>query len=159
MIKYHIEEFIESAYAECRASTDIGDQMHRRAIAGRPLVVHVHGWDETANAREGGMAVTLRVEGQYVDRGNRFTGETRAEANEFADAVRAALAEMAPPVPGPIDAVKPAEIIAARAASGLTQTAAAAILGKSLACWQKWENGTRRMDPILLAHFKRETGQ
>lgn len=92
------KEFIDSAYAECQATTDIGDQMHRRAIAGRPLRVHVHAWDTTANNRNGGMAVTLRIDGQYVDRGDRFVAETRASAKEFADAVRIALADMPPPV-------------------------------------------------------------
>lgn len=106
-----VAEFIESAYAACQSATDEGDQMHRRAITGRNLVVHVHAWDKTANNRDGGMAVTLRIDGQYVDRGHRFTAETRALANEFADSVRSVLAKMPPPIPGdPCGPGRPAEM-------------------------------------------------
>ena len=41
-------EFIQAAYAEVQALTDEGDQMHRRAVRGKPLYVHLHGWDKTA---------------------------------------------------------------------------------------------------------------
>lgn len=101
-------EFIQAAYTEVRALTDDGDQMHRRAVRGKPLAVHLHGWDKTARERPapggmtellGGRAVTLRVAGQYMDRGFRVTCESTEAARKFADAVTATLAEMLPPVP------------------------------------------------------------
>jgi len=101
-------EFIQSAYAEVQALTDESDQMHRRAVRGKPLVVHLHGWDKTARERpapggmtelQGGRAVTLRVQGQYVDRGFRVTCDSTEAAQKFADAVSAALDSMKPPVP------------------------------------------------------------
>lgn len=88
-------EFIHAAYSEVQALTDEGDQMHRRAVRGKPLYVHLHGWDKTAGVR----AVTLRVQGQYMDRGVRVTCESTAEARKFADAVAAALEMVPPPVP------------------------------------------------------------
>ena len=101
-------EFIQAAYAEVQALTDEGDQMHRRAVRGKPLYVHLHGWDKTARESpapggmtelQGGRAVTLRVQGKYMDRGIRVTCATSAEAQAFADAVAAALDRMPPPVP------------------------------------------------------------
>lgn len=52
----------------------------------------------------------------------------------------------------------PAQIIATRKAAGLTQTAAAALIGKSLGAWQKWESPVgmvnhRKMDPALFKLF------
>ncbi len=93
-------EFVEAGYADVQALSDVGTQMHRRSVRGRPLVVHVHAWDATANGRNGGMPVTLRVDGQYVDRGERYRAPTRSDAGRFADEVRALLAGMEPPVPG-----------------------------------------------------------
>jgi|JI6StandDraft_1071083.scaffolds.fasta_scaffold426236_2 hypothetical protein len=101
-------EFIQAAYSEVQALTDAGDQMHRRAVKGKPLCVHLHGWDKTARERpafggmtelQGGRAVTLRVQGQYMDRGARVTCESTAEAMKFADAVAAELDKIPPPVP------------------------------------------------------------
>jgi putative transcriptional regulator len=43
----------------------------------------------------------------------------------------------------------PEEIKAARIASGLTQTAAAELIGKTCRAWQYWEVGERPMDPAL----------
>lgn len=40
----------------------------------------------------------------------------------------------------------PAEILAARKAARLTQTAAAAVIYKRLRTWQDWEGGIRKMD-------------
>jgi len=39
----------------------------------------------------------------------------------------------------------PTEIRAAREASGLTQTAAGALIGAKLRTWQDWESGARNM--------------
>lgn len=109
--KSKVLEFIEAAYAECQALKDGGDQLHRRAATGRLLYVHVHGWDKWANNGAGGMAVTLRVDGQYVNRGIRFVAATRENANEFATKVRAALVGMLPPIPGePFTAGRPVEM-------------------------------------------------
>ena len=41
----------------------------------------------------------------------------------------------------------PATIRAARTASGLSQSAAAALIYSSLRSWQAWESGERRMHP------------
>ena len=51
----------------------------------------------------------------------------------------------------------PHEILAAREASGLTQTQAAEVLGYTLSTWQKWEAGTRTMRRVLLDIFRLET--
>ncbi|KWU26391.1 hypothetical protein AS149_25725 [Burkholderia cenocepacia] len=47
----------------------------------------------------------------------------------------------------------PTAIRTAREAAGLTQTAAAALLYKTLRVWQMWEAGDRRMDPALWELF------
>lgn len=47
----------------------------------------------------------------------------------------------------------PAEILAARRAAGLTQTAAAALVHSALRTWQQWEAGDRRMHPGLWELF------
>lgn len=41
----------------------------------------------------------------------------------------------------------------ARAIAGLTQTEAAAIIGKTLRAWQYWEAGERKMDGVLFEMF------
>lgn len=101
-------EFINAAYLDVQSLTDEGDQMHRRAVCGKPLEVHLHGWDKTTGAHpapggmtelRGGRAVSLRVQGQYTDRGVRVTCESTADAIKFADAVTDALGKMPPPVP------------------------------------------------------------
>lgn len=53
----------------------------------------------------------------------------------------------------------PAEIRAARATAGLTQTAAAALIGKPLRTWQGWETAEgvkahRKMDAALWELWK-----
>lgn len=44
---------------------------------------------------------------------------------------------------------KPADIKAARAKAGLTQTAAALVIHSTLRTWQDWESGTSKMHPGL----------
>lgn len=104
---------IRAAYAEVQALTDEGDQLHRRAVVGKPLCVHLHGWDKWANEipagagmseLRGGRTVTLRVQGQCMDRGIRYTAKTTAEAVEFAEDLELALARMPVPVPAAHDA-------------------------------------------------------
>ncbi len=58
----------------------------------------------------------------------------------------------------------PEEIRAAREAAGLTQTAAASLLYRTLRNWQQWESAKespdhRRMDPALWELFKIKTGR
>lgn len=50
----------------------------------------------------------------------------------------------------------PDAIVAARQASGLTQTAAAALVYANLGSWQKWESGARRMHPAFWDLFQRK---
>lgn len=58
-----------------------------------------------------------------------------------------------------MDKPTPAEIRAARATAGLTQTAAAALIGKPLRTWQGWETAEgidshRKMDAALWELWK-----
>lgn len=53
----------------------------------------------------------------------------------------------------------PAEVIAAREASGLTQPAAAAVIYSTLRTWQDWESGARRCHPAFLELFRIKTKQ
>ena len=94
-------QFIESAYAELYAVRQIYDEAqeadaeargHWRAVVGRYLRVHRHAWDKTAWGGYGGSAVTLRVCGQSIDRGYRYTGRSVDEADVFASLVRIYLA-------------------------------------------------------------------
>lgn len=54
---------------------------------------------------------------------------------------------MTPPSP------TPAAIRAARAAAGLTQTQAAALIYCTLRGWQDWEGGKRAMHPVFFEFF------
>lgn len=51
---------------------------------------------------------------------------------------------------GPASTPTPEEIRAARAAAGLTQPQAAALIYSTLRTWQDWESGARRMHPAML---------
>lgn len=95
------ETLIAAAYAGLQALTDDGRQMHRRAVQGRRLVVHVHGWDAWANNGDGGRSIDLRVEGQYLDRGRAYF-RTTADAEAFAAECRRLLAAMPPAVAGDV---------------------------------------------------------
>jgi len=48
----------------------------------------------------------------------------------------------------------PVDIIVARKAAGMTQTAAASIVYSSCRSWQQWEAGDRRMHPAVWELFK-----
>lgn len=52
----------------------------------------------------------------------------------------------------------PAEILAAREAAGLTQTAAAGLLHTSRGAWAQWEAGDRRMHPAFWELFRLKIG-
>lgn len=52
----------------------------------------------------------------------------------------------------------PEQVRAARAAAGLTQTAAAAVVHSTLSGWQRWEQGERKMHPGLWELFQIKTG-
>lgn len=49
--------------------------------------------------------------------------------------------------------ILPAEILDARISAGLTQTAAAELIGKTCRAWQYWESGERKMDAALFELF------
>jgi putative transcriptional regulator len=49
---------------------------------------------------------------------------------------------------------RPPEILAARTASGLTQTEAAELIYCSLRAWQDWEGGQRPMHPAFWELWK-----
>ena len=53
----------------------------------------------------------------------------------------------------------PADVKSARAAVGLTQTQAAALIYKKLLAWQRYESGDRAMDRALYELFMLKTGQ
>lgn len=50
--------------------------------------------------------------------------------------------------------MKPTEVIALRKAAGLTQTAAAKLVRRTLRTWQNWEAGVCRPDPAAIELFK-----
>lgn len=52
----------------------------------------------------------------------------------------------------------PAEIAQARAAAGLTQRQAAALVHGTEAAWRSWESGLRKMHPGLLELFRIKSG-
>lgn len=52
---------------------------------------------------------------------------------------------------------KPAEILAAREAAGLTQQACADLLHTSIRSWQQWEYGERAMHPAFWELFNKKT--
>jgi hypothetical protein len=88
-----------------------GDQMHRRAAAGRALQVHVHGrdiWggqvalsDGTVEAT-GSTKVTLRLDGQSLDKGQPIFCATTAEARAVCDALNEILRNRPEPIPAPL---------------------------------------------------------
>ena len=53
----------------------------------------------------------------------------------------------------------PADVKSTRAAVGLTQTQAAALIYKKLLAWQRYESGNRSMDVALYELFLLKTGQ
>ncbi|HJV73152.1 MAG TPA: helix-turn-helix domain-containing protein [Noviherbaspirillum sp.] len=57
---------------------------------------------------------------------------------------------------GPSSNPAPAEILAARKAAGLSQTAAATLLHTTCRTWQQWEAGDRRMHPAFWELFRRK---
>jgi putative transcriptional regulator len=61
--------------------------------------------------------------------------------------------------PGPASTPTQAQIVAARAAAGLTQSEAAAVIYSTLRTWQDWEGGQRKMNAALLELFQLKTGQ
>jgi putative transcriptional regulator len=55
--------------------------------------------------------------------------------------------------------VRPEDVKAARAASGLTQLEAAPLVYTSVDNWQNWEQGRNNMAPAVLELFLLKTGQ
>lgn len=58
-----------------------------------------------------------------------------------------------PRVTARTDSPKPEAIRAARAAAGLTQAQAGALIYSTMRTWQDWEAGARRMHPALFELF------
>ncbi|WP_043767523.1 hypothetical protein [Algiphilus aromaticivorans] len=77
-IQPYIEEPVELTAGELQAEE------------GRPLTVHVHGWDATAFGGKGGLFVELRYAGAYSGPYKRMV-PSRAEADELASEWRASL--------------------------------------------------------------------
>ena len=84
----NVEHTPEGLLAEARASLPTGNDGHARAVAGKPLVVHVHAWDRWAVGGKGARRVSLRVAGQYVDRAV-FLAASTTDAERFAGELRA----------------------------------------------------------------------
>ena len=96
------QEFVDQGVAAVLAmGDDIGDQMHRRGARGRPLVLHTHG-KCVLDARPGVWSLSLRVQGQYVDRGERYSLPTQSEQIEFAAQVQQLLEHTSAPIPGEV---------------------------------------------------------
>ena len=53
----------------------------------------------------------------------------------------------------------PCQVRAAREAAGLTVAQAASLIHKTARAWQRWEDGTREMDPALFELFCLKTQQ
>lgn len=51
---------------------------------------------------------------------------------------------------GPASTPAPDEIKQARAAAGMTQSEAAALIYSTMRTWQDWESGARRMHPAFM---------
>jgi DNA-binding transcriptional regulator YiaG len=60
--------------------------------------------------------------------------------------------------PAPAQSPKPEAIRAAREASALTQTAAAALVHTTCRTWQQWEAGDRAMHPAFWELFRLKAG-
>jgi DNA-binding transcriptional regulator YiaG len=58
-----------------------------------------------------------------------------------------------------VNAPSPLEISAARAAAGLTQAEAAALVYADIRTWQRWEGDERAMHPAIFELFMIKTGQ
>lgn len=52
----------------------------------------------------------------------------------------------------------PADIVAYRAAAGVTQAQAAMLVGRTVRNWQQWEAGDREIDPSIVELFLYKTG-
>lgn len=91
------KQLVVTAMKAVRALTDEGDQMHRRAVTGRKLVPHRHSTGR----------VTIRVEGQFVDRADSWVNadglieKFRAD-DAYVAACQAHCDTLGPPVPGPV---------------------------------------------------------
>lgn len=81
--KMTAEKLIAEARAELDRLTDHGDQLHRRAVAGKPISAHVEG---PRGGYHPGYVVGIRVANQYTNRADcrlRTEGEANALAAEI----------------------------------------------------------------------------
>lgn len=113
------EAVVQAAYVEIQALTDEGQQMHRRAVAGRAVGVRVNGWDRWMAGVRGGRSITLHVHGQTLARAQAWCATT-ADAEAFAAACRQLIARRSVPVAGPVyvrpERIRNAALHAARGA-------------------------------------------
>ena len=94
------QSLIEEAEAVAFALQDEPPtQMHRRAVRGRRLVPHLHGWDRWACNGRGGITVSLRIEGQMIGMSS-MTLNTRHDAETLLAELVDLLAIRPVPVPG-----------------------------------------------------------
>lgn len=90
-------EMIDAAVAAATEIRDEPGQMHRRAAAGRRIVSHLHGWDRWGNNGAGGIKLSLRLEGQFIDLSVARFG-LRSDAVAFQALVDEALAGVPAPI-------------------------------------------------------------
>lgn len=81
--------FIHAAYNEVRSLLDIS------GVVGKPLVAVLH---RRSTDFPGSRAVTLRVEGQIIDRGERVVFTKETDALSFYNSVSRELKKMEPPI-------------------------------------------------------------
>lgn len=86
------DTFIASAYDEVRSLFDTKD------VTGKPLIAVLHRRGSRSTDFPGSRAVTLRVQGQLVDRGERAVFTDALAALCFYNAVMCALKKMEPPI-------------------------------------------------------------
>lgn len=84
--------FINAAYDEVRSLLDIS------GVVGKPLVVVIHRMGSRSTDFPGSRAVTLRVEGQIINRGERAVFTKEIDALSFYSSVRRELKKMDPPI-------------------------------------------------------------
>lgn len=95
------QEFVQRAADSVLRLTDDGDQMHRRAAQGLPLVLSIQGRANASGiADRGQWAIALRLQGQYGEHGDRVGFATRSEQAQYASEVQSIIDSMPPLIPG-----------------------------------------------------------
>lgn len=102
------KSLIDEAVSAVQALTDEGNQLHRRAVAGKRLIASMTAFDKTAFGGTGCYRVLLRIDGQYIDRAVAHV-PVRSAADDLLSEVNRMLAETPPPVPS-LEPGRPAEM-------------------------------------------------